>query len=267
MRTYASSRVKRKSFYRKSELQMFLLISGGHIGAPKRCTNMASPYKADKVAWNVSANNSETVGHKDLRRGQIVYTLVFYNISFSWLLPLEDFQFLFFVAWQWKRSIRHFCSHRREPLTWHMQGRILTEKSGTAEPSMFQGVSLKLRISLSCLRFFFNQRKLRTNCFFGVTGVGPFSSVGSWGDDGDWFRVSIKNGGYIVAVLCNVVVFLQTDIASLSFQGRWRTPKKFKYDREHDDKLCFADIENQMFCPLSNKHFLLQSIQTTGFSC
>ena len=32
MRTYASSRVKRKSFYRKSELQMFLLISGGHIG-------------------------------------------------------------------------------------------------------------------------------------------------------------------------------------------------------------------------------------------
>ena len=31
MRTYASSRVKRKSFYRKRELQMFLLISGGHI--------------------------------------------------------------------------------------------------------------------------------------------------------------------------------------------------------------------------------------------
>ena len=46
MRTYASSRVKRKSFYRKSELQVFLLISGGHIGAPKRGTNMASPYKA-----------------------------------------------------------------------------------------------------------------------------------------------------------------------------------------------------------------------------
>ena len=45
MRTYASSRVKRESFYRKSELQMFLLISGDHIGAPKRGTNMASPYK------------------------------------------------------------------------------------------------------------------------------------------------------------------------------------------------------------------------------
>ena len=36
MCTYASSRVKRKSFYRKRELQMFLLFSGGHIGRPKR---------------------------------------------------------------------------------------------------------------------------------------------------------------------------------------------------------------------------------------
>ena len=40
--------------------------------------------KLYKVAWNVSANNSETVGHKDLR-----LILVFYNISFSWLLPLD----------------------------------------------------------------------------------------------------------------------------------------------------------------------------------
>ena len=43
--------------------------------------------KLYKGAWNVSANNSETVGHKDLRLGQIVYMLVFYNISFSWLFP------------------------------------------------------------------------------------------------------------------------------------------------------------------------------------
>ena len=87
MRTYASSRVKRKSFYRKSELQMSLLISGDHIGAPKL-------YKG---AWNVSANNSETLNHKDLRPGQIVYILVSYNISFSWLLPLDSFQFIFLL--------------------------------------------------------------------------------------------------------------------------------------------------------------------------
>ena len=91
MRTYASSRVKRNSFYRKSELQFFLLISGGYIGAPKRCTNIMQYgvfiQGSDKGAWNVSANNSETVGHKDLRLGQIVYILAFYhhNISFSWL--------------------------------------------------------------------------------------------------------------------------------------------------------------------------------------
>ena len=45
MRTYASSQVKRKNFYRKSGLPMFLLISGGHIGAPKRYADMASPDK------------------------------------------------------------------------------------------------------------------------------------------------------------------------------------------------------------------------------
>ena len=49
--------------------------------------------KLYKGAWNVSATNSETVGHKDLRFGKIVYILVFYNISLSWLLPLDGFQF------------------------------------------------------------------------------------------------------------------------------------------------------------------------------
>ena len=35
------------------------------------------------------------MGHKDLRFAQIVYILVFYNISFSWLLPLDGFQYIF----------------------------------------------------------------------------------------------------------------------------------------------------------------------------
>ena len=42
MRTYASTLLKKKSFYRKSGLQMFLLISGGHIGGQFMSTNMAS---------------------------------------------------------------------------------------------------------------------------------------------------------------------------------------------------------------------------------
>ena len=35
------------------------------------------------------------MGHKDLRPGKIVYKVVFYNISFSCLLPLDGFQFIF----------------------------------------------------------------------------------------------------------------------------------------------------------------------------
>ena len=46
---------------------------------------------------NVSVNNSQTVGHKDLRFGQIVYILVFYNI-FSWLLPLDGFHLFIFMC-------------------------------------------------------------------------------------------------------------------------------------------------------------------------
>ena len=34
---------------------------------------------------------------KDLRLEKIVYILVFYNISFSWLLSLDGFQFIFLL--------------------------------------------------------------------------------------------------------------------------------------------------------------------------
>ena len=37
------------------------------------------------------------MGHKDLRLGQIVYILVFYNISFSWFIPLDGFRFNFLL--------------------------------------------------------------------------------------------------------------------------------------------------------------------------
>ena len=79
MRTYASSRVKRKSFYRKKEPRTFLLISGGHTGRQSRLsTNMVSPYNApQRCVKTVSANNSETVDRKELRFGQVVYILVF----------------------------------------------------------------------------------------------------------------------------------------------------------------------------------------------
>ena len=43
MRIHKSSRAKRKGFHRKSEFQMICLICGGHVGAPRLYTNMASP--------------------------------------------------------------------------------------------------------------------------------------------------------------------------------------------------------------------------------
>ena len=76
---------------------MFLFISGGHIGGPERYTNVTSPYIALQRCVKRSANNSETVGHNGLRLGQIVYMSVFYKISFSWLLPLDGFQFIFLL--------------------------------------------------------------------------------------------------------------------------------------------------------------------------
>ena len=62
---------------------MFLLISGGHIGAPKWYG--VSMQSSTKLRETFLANNSETVGYKDLRLGQIVYihALVFYKVSFS----------------------------------------------------------------------------------------------------------------------------------------------------------------------------------------
>ena len=114
MHTYASSRVKRNSFYRKSELRMFLLIPAAILVHQSGTPIWRLHTKLYKVAWNILANNSETVGHKDLRLGQIVciHELVFYNISFSWLLPLDGSQFIIFFAnlrvWTDFKHLIHF---------------------------------------------------------------------------------------------------------------------------------------------------------------
>ena len=98
MHTYASSRLKRKSFYRKSELQMFCWFPAAILADQNGAPIWRLHTKLCKGAWNVSANNSETVGHKDLKLRRIVYILVFYNISFSWLFPPVGFQFIFLLC-------------------------------------------------------------------------------------------------------------------------------------------------------------------------
>ena len=59
------------------------------------------------------------MGHKDLRLGQIVYILVFCNISFSWPLPLDRFQFICLLRdsennvlfWNTNMAIHIFSPH------------------------------------------------------------------------------------------------------------------------------------------------------------
>ena len=93
MRTYASSRVKRKSFYKKSELQMFLLISGSQNGAPiwRLCTKL---YKSEWMFRQITQKLWDT---KTWELDKL-FLLVFYNISLCWLLPLDSFQFSFLLC-------------------------------------------------------------------------------------------------------------------------------------------------------------------------
>ena len=85
----------------------FLVVLGGfrsfHVLVTTIVHQLGPPIwrlhtKLYKGAWNVSATNSETVGHKDLRFGQIVYIVVVYNISYSWLLPPDGFKCIFLCS-------------------------------------------------------------------------------------------------------------------------------------------------------------------------
>ena len=112
---YTSSWVKRKCFHRKIESQMFLFISGRHIDVHQWCLHT----KLLKVAWNVQANNSEMVYHTDLRLQEVLYVLVFYIMSFSWLLSLNGFKFIF--LWCDSESdlfIVHLTRRKNRPLSY-----------------------------------------------------------------------------------------------------------------------------------------------------
>ena len=68
---------------------------------PHWCTKTVHQYG---VSIQISTKVRETF-RKITQKLWSTKTWDFYNISFSWLLPLDGFQFNF-VAWQWKRSIR-----------------------------------------------------------------------------------------------------------------------------------------------------------------
>ena len=92
MCTYATFPVKRKSCYRKSELRMFLRISGSRIGAPTQYINMASPYKALQKVHETFRQVTQKLWATKTRDLDKLF-----NISFSWLLALDSVQFIFLL--------------------------------------------------------------------------------------------------------------------------------------------------------------------------
>ena len=88
---------KERAFIEKANSRCFCWLSEAIFVHQNGAPIWRLHTKLCKGAWNVSANNPETVDHKDLRLGQIVYILVFYSMSFSWLLPLSGFQFNFLL--------------------------------------------------------------------------------------------------------------------------------------------------------------------------
>ena len=73
-----------------------------------------------KFQSNVSANNSTTEYHTDLRLGEVVYLCILYNITNSWLLSSTgfDFNILRIYKRNENRILRrcNFCPKLEKPL-------------------------------------------------------------------------------------------------------------------------------------------------------
>ena len=115
MCTCASSQGKERAFIKKANSRCFCWFPAAIFVDQNGAPIWHLHTKLFKCVWGVWANNSETVCQKDRR--QIVYILVFHNISFSWLLPLDGFQY-FFVSWQWKWSILNSPIQKPTVLIW-----------------------------------------------------------------------------------------------------------------------------------------------------
>ena len=113
--------------------------------------------KLYKEAWNVSANNSETVGYKDLRFGQIVYILVFYSIHFCGLFHWTV-SYLFFCACLLRDSeneVPHCLSCRDKAFTFlviKINAQKLTESQKLICPEHFTDNNYRKKYFRSALK-------------------------------------------------------------------------------------------------------------------
>ena len=81
---------------RKTQKQMFLLVSGCHICAPQRDINMASPYKALQIWVERFPNISHTNYQTDLILGEAVLHLSSFISQILNFRYCDWFTFLFF---------------------------------------------------------------------------------------------------------------------------------------------------------------------------
>ena len=98
----------------------------------------ASIRSSDKRAWNVSANNSETVGHKDLRLGKLLYITLLQHLIF---LASSTGRFLIFFV------CRVYCVTVKTNRPCHGFRRHLDEKANAWEITVF--------VCLLCQWYFF----------------------------------------------------------------------------------------------------------------
>ena len=62
-----------------------------------------------KFLRNISTNIYGFGKRTDLKLGEVPFLFISNKITISWLYPLNGFRLIFFIAWQWKRSIVPFC--------------------------------------------------------------------------------------------------------------------------------------------------------------
>ena len=58
-----------------------------------------------KFLRNISTNICGLGKRTDLKLGEVSCLFISNKITISWLYPLDSFRLIFFIAWQWKRSI------------------------------------------------------------------------------------------------------------------------------------------------------------------
>ena len=86
---------------RKTQKQMFVLVSG-HICAPHRDTNMASPHKAYKFGFDIFPNISHINYRTDLIHGEAFCIFIFFHFPDSGLSVLIGLHFYFW--WRYSKN-------------------------------------------------------------------------------------------------------------------------------------------------------------------